>query len=48
MGTTDAAFATVFAQVISVIVSFEMIRKKALPFEIRKTDIGIHGQTLKK
>ena len=31
-----------------VIVSFEVIRKKALPFEIRKTDIGIHGQTLKK
>ena len=48
MGTTGAAFATVFAQVISVIVSFEVIRKKALPFEIRKTDIGIHGQTLKK
>lgn len=48
MGTAGAAFATVFAQVISVIVSFEVIRKKKLPFEIKKTDIRIHGQTLKK
>lgn len=48
MGTSGAAFATVFAQVISVIVSFGVIRKKELPFEMHKTDIGVHGRTLRK
>lgn len=48
MGTSGAAFATVFAQVISVIVSFGVIRKKELPFEMHKTDIGGHGRTLRK
>lgn len=48
MGTEGAAFATVFAQVISVIVSFSVIRKKDLPFEMHKTDIGVHGRTLRK
>ena len=48
MGTEGAAFATVFAQVISVIVSFGVIRKKDLPFEMHKTDIGVHGPTLRK
>ena len=47
-GKVVDAFATVFAQVISVIVSLEVIWKKELPFEIKKTDIRIHGQTLKK
>ena len=42
MGTSGAAFATVFAQVISVIC------KKELPFEMHKTDIGVHGRTLRK
>lgn len=32
MGTSGAAFATVFAQVISVIVSFGVIRKKRAAF----------------
>ena len=48
MGTEGAAFATVFAQIISVIVSFGVIRKKELPFEMRRTDIGVHGRTLRK
>lgn len=48
MGTAGAAFATVFAQIISVIVSFGVIRKKELPFEMHKTDIGVHGRTLRK
>ena len=48
MGTSGAAFATVFAQVISVIVSFGVIRKKELPFEMHKTDIEVHGRTLRK
>ena len=48
MGTVGAAIATVFAQIISVIVSFCLIRKKELPFELHRTDIRFHGQTLKK
>lgn len=48
MGTSGAAFATVFAQIISVIVSFGVICKKELPFEMHKTDIGVHGLTLRK
>ena len=48
MGTSGAAFATVFAQIISVIVSFGVICKKELPIEMHKTDIGVHGRTLRK
>lgn len=48
MGTSGAAFATVFAQIISVIVSFGVICKKELPFEMHKTDIVVHGRTLRK
>lgn len=48
MGTAGAAFATVFAQVISVVVSFAVIRKKELPFEMHRKDIRIHGRTLRK
>lgn len=48
MGTSGAAFATVFAQIISVIVSFGVICKKELPFEMHKTDIGVHCRTLRK
>lgn len=48
MGTSGAAFATVFAQIISVIVSFGVICKKELSFEMHKTDIGVHGRTLRK
>lgn len=48
MGTEGAAIATVFAQVVSVVISFCVIRKKELPFELKKTDIRIHSYTLKK
>ena len=48
MGTAGAAFATVFAQIISVIVSFGVIRKKELPFEMHRTDIGVHSRILRK
>lgn len=34
--------------IFSVIVSFGVIRKKELPFEMHKTDIGVHGRTLRK
>ena len=36
MGTAGAAIATVFAQIVSVIVSFILISKKDLPFTINK------------
>lgn len=48
MGTSGAAIATVLAQVISVIVSFGIIGKKELPFEIEKNDIRIHVPSMKK
>ena len=48
MGTEGAAIATVFAQIISVVTSFLFIRKKELPFIIRRTDIRIHREYLGK
>lgn len=40
MGTAGAAIATVFAQIVSVIVSFILISKKDLPFTIKKKISG--------
>ena len=34
------------AQVVSVVVSLAVIRKKKLPFEMHRTDIRVHGKTL--
>ena len=48
MGTTGAACATVFAQVVSVVVSFGFIRKKQLPFVFKKENVRIHKTLLKK
>lgn len=48
MGTEGAAIATVFAQVVSVIVSFFIIRRKELPFELHREHIKLHGQTVRK
>lgn len=48
MGTAGAAIATVFAQVVSVIASFILIRKKELPFTIKRKDIKIHKLYLRK
>lgn len=48
MGTEGAAIATVFAQVISVIISFGIIRKKELPFEVTRKSIGIDRLLLRK
>lgn len=42
------AIATVFAQVVSVVVSYLVIRKKELPFEMKRNDLKMHGWTLKK
>ena len=48
MGTTGAAIATVFAQIVSVIVSFVIISKKDLPFTIQKKNLKIHRGYLRK
>ena len=48
MGTAGAACATVFAQVVRVVVSFGFIRKKQLPFVFKKENVRIHKTLLKK
>lgn len=48
MGTAGAAIATVFAQIVSIIVSFILISKKDLPFTIKKENIRIHKTYLRK
>lgn len=40
LGATGAAIATTFAQGVSVVVCFMMIRKKPLPFKFSKSSIG--------
>ena len=47
-GTAGAACATVFAQVVRVVVSFGFIRKKQLPFVFKKENVRIHKTLLKK
>lgn len=47
LGTEGAAIATVFAQVVSVVISFFLIRKKELPFEIHRQNIRLHGWNLR-
>ncbi len=46
--TVGTAIATVFAQVVSVVVSFVVICKKKLPFELKRSDVRIHGRLLRK
>ena len=48
LGTVGAAIATVFAQVVSVMVSFLIIRRKTLPFTVKREHICIHKIYLKK
>ena len=48
MGTEGAALATVAAQVISVVISFFLIRKKQLPFTMLKENIRIYSRYLRK
>lgn len=48
MRTAGAAIATVLAQVISVIVSFFFIRKKELPFLMKREYVKIHRRLLGK
>ena len=48
MGTKGAAIATVLAQVISVIVSLLFIRRKKLPFDMKRSDLRIHLPSMKR
>ena len=48
MGTRGAAIATVFAQFVSVVISFILIRRKALPFEISRDSFRLDGAIIKK
>ncbi len=47
MGTKGAAFATVIAQAISVVVSFQIIRRQKLPFTFEKSQIRFDGAVIK-
>ena len=47
MGTEGAAIATVFAQVISVLASWLFIRRKALPFTMKRSNVRIHLPMMK-
>ncbi len=48
MGAKGAAIATVFAQVISVVVSLFIISRKELPFQLSIKDIKVDSNSLKK
>ena len=41
LGATGAALATVIAQLVSVLISFFIIRKTTLPFELHKSNLNI-------
>ncbi len=48
LGTEGVAIATVFAQTVSVIVSFLLIRRKALPFSLTRQDIRFEGSVIRR
>ena len=48
MGTAGAAIATVFAQFVSVIISFLIIRRKSLPFKFGRSQIRWDGSIVKR
>ena len=47
LGAMGAAIATVAAQVVSVVVSFWLIRRKDLPFAVHKEDLRIYKRPLR-
>lgn len=47
MGAAGAAIATVAAQVVSVAASFLLIRRKSLPFRVRKEDLRLYKRPLR-
>ena len=46
MGAAGAAIATVFAQAFSVLLSLLIIRRRELPFELKRTDIRPNGRRI--
>ena len=48
MGTAGAAFATVAAQMISVIVSLLILRRRGLPFQVERSDLCFDGSIFRK
>lgn len=44
MDAAGAAFATVFAQAVSVVFAVVILFQKQLPFHICKSDLGFHSQ----
>ena len=48
MGAAGAAIATVFAQFVSVVISFWLIRKKTLPFSFSRKQIRLEKRNVGK
>ena len=48
MGAKGAAYATVFSQLICVIISLLISRKKDLPFQFKREDLHFQGRTAKQ
>ena len=48
MGAAGAAIATVLAQVVSVAASVLLMRRKELPFTLKREDFRLHGASLRK
>ncbi len=48
MGTVGAALATVFAQAVSVVISLLILRRKPLPFTLKKEDLRFQGDVIRK
>lgn len=48
LGAAGAAIATIFAQLISVFISFLLIRKKALPFSFERSQIKLRKRNVRK
>ncbi len=48
MGTEGVAIATVFAQTVSVLISFLLIRQKRLPFSFSKADIRFDARLIQR
>lgn len=48
MGTAGAAIATVAAQMISVIISLLILRRRGLPFQVERSDLRFDGSIIRK
>ena len=48
LGTAGAALATVAAQMISVVISLLILRRKELPFQVQRADLRFNGRIIKK